>query len=83
MSKMHKRTSSVQHICCPPITIREHGPKQAIDNVHMHYVTSGTTKVMWMVLHHYQVCLPLEKTREMVLVEGQLTLLSGVSIRLG
>ena len=27
--------------------------------------------------------LPLEKTREMVLVEGQLTLLSGVYIRLG
>ena len=27
--------------------------------------------------------LPLEKTREMVLVEGQLTLLSGVNIRLG
>ena len=26
---------------------------------------------------------PLEKTREMVLVEGQLTLLSGVNIRLG
>ena len=29
---------SVQHICCPATTIREHGPKQAIDNVHMHYV---------------------------------------------
>ena len=27
--------------------------------------------------------LPLENTREMVLVEGQLTLLSGVNIRLG
>ena len=27
--------------------------------------------------------LPLEKTREMVLVEGQLTFLSGVNIRLG
>ena len=27
--------------------------------------------------------LPLEKTREMVLVEGQLTLLSGVNIRFG
>ena len=27
--------------------------------------------------------LPLEKTREIVLVEGQLTLLSGVNIRLG
>ena len=27
--------------------------------------------------------LPLEKTRKMILVEGQLTLLSGVNIRLG
>ncbi len=27
----------------PPTTIREHGPKQAIDNVHMHSVSSGTT----------------------------------------
>ncbi len=34
---------TVQHICCPATTIREHGPKQAIDNVHMHYVSSGTT----------------------------------------
>ena len=55
MIKVHTRTSSVQHFCCLPTTIREHEPKQAIDNVHMHYVTSGTTKVMWMVLHHYQV----------------------------
>ena len=37
MSKVHRRTSSVQHICCPPTTIREHGPKQAIDNLHMYW----------------------------------------------
>ena len=36
-SKVHKRT------CSPPTTIREHGPKQAIENVHMHAVSSGTT----------------------------------------
>ncbi len=33
---------SVQHICCPPTTIREHAPKQAIDNVHVHPVSNGT-----------------------------------------
>ena len=43
MSKMYKRTSSVQHICCSPTTIHEHGPEQAIENVHMHSVSSGTT----------------------------------------
>ena len=43
MSTIHRRTSSVQHTCCPPTTIGEHGPKQAIDNVHMHSVSSGTT----------------------------------------
>ena len=73
MSKVHERTSSVQHICCPPTTIREHGFKQVIDNVHMHSVSSAPIKFD----------LPLEKTREMVLVEGQLTLFSGVNIRLG
>ena len=55
MSKVHRITSSVQHICCTPAIIREHGPKQPIDNVHMHYVSSETTEEMWMVLHHYQV----------------------------
>ena len=42
MSKVLQENLSVQHICCPATTIREHGPKQAIDNVHMHYVSNGT-----------------------------------------
>ena len=34
---------SVQHICCPPNTIREHGSEQPNDNVHMNSVCSGAT----------------------------------------
>ena len=33
----------VQHICCSPTTIREHGSEQLIDNVHMHSECRGTT----------------------------------------
>ena len=83
MSKVHKRTSSVQHICCPPTTIRENGPKQAIHNVHMHAVSSEQRKKCGWYCTTIKFDLPLEKTREMVLVEWQLTLFSGVNIRLG
>ena len=83
MRKVDKRTSSVQHICCPPTTIREHGPKQAIDNVHMHLLAAGQRKRCGWYCTTIQFDLALEKTREVVLVEGQLTLLSGVNIQLG
>ena len=47
LERVHEQSAqenlSVQHICCPPTTIREHEPKQAIDYGHMHSVSSGTT----------------------------------------
>ena len=45
------------------------------------YVHSGTTKQMWMALHHYHIRPSiLRNAREVVLVDGSL---SGVVIRLG
>ena len=81
MSKVHWRTLSVQHICCPPNTIREHGPKQAIDNVHNMLAAKQRKKCGWYCIT-IKFDLPLENTRNIVLVEGQLTLLPGVNIRL-
>ena len=37
-----QHNSSVQQICCPPTTIREHRSEQPIDNVLMHSVYSVT-----------------------------------------
>ena len=83
MSKVHKRTSSVQHICCPPTTIREHGPRQAIDMYTCILLAAEQGKKCGWYCTTIKFDLQLEKTREMVLVEGQLTLLPGVNIRLG
>ena len=41
--KNAEQNISVQHICCLPNTIREHGSEQPIDNLHMNSVCSGTT----------------------------------------
>ena len=83
MSKVHRRTSSVQHICCPPTTIREHGPsKLSTMYTCISLAAEQRKKCGWYYIT-IKIDLSLEKTREMVLVEGQLTLLSGVNIRLG
>ena len=84
MSKVHRRTSRVQHICCPPTAIREHGPKQARSTMYTCIMLAAEQlkKCGWYCIT-IKFDLPLEKTREMVLVEGQLTLLPGVNIRLG
>ncbi len=49
----------------------------------MHLLAAGQRKRCGWYCTTIQFDLALEKTREVVLVEGQLTLLSGVKIRLG
>ena len=84
MRKVHRRTSSLQHIYAVlPLPFVNMDPSKLSTMYTCIMLAAEQLKKYGWYCITIKFDLPLEKTRDMVLVEGQLTLLSGVNIWLG
>ena len=83
MGKVHRRTSSVQHIMLSSHYHSNMDPSKLSTMYTCIMLAAEQRKKCGWHCTTIKFDLPLEKTGDMVLVERQLTLLSGVNIRLG
>ena len=83
MSKVHRRTSAYSTSAVLPLPFVNMDPSKLSTMYTCILLAAEQRKTCGWYCITIKFDLPLAKTREMVLDEGQLTLLSGVSIQLG